>query len=456
MAAKKEKIRWNIGMIIFLVIFLYTIMNVGMFLAKKKLTVYKVSEDKITNTFSMTGIAIRDEALVKATKNGYITYYVEEGKRVKKTGNVFIIDKDGKVQEIFANRLEAMKNRGKVTDDSEIQRKIKEYQFVYNDNDFSDVYDLKYDLKNVILNLNEKSMKEMIDAVGDQAGKNGFTAQKSPASGIVSFYSDDFDGKSPKEVKASDFEQENYRRVKYLPSDKVKKGDVVCRVTKTENWTVVVPLKKEEYDLLKDSSQVSVKFTEDQIRATADFSAEKKGSDYFGYLTFDDYCVRYVNERYLELDITMDSYDGLKIPNSAIAKKKFYQVPVSFISKGNNGEEEGFSVRTTTDDGEVKVEQKDFKIYKKTKKYCYLDPQEVGENVVLQSMDSDKTFLIEQTQTLSGVYCTNQGYADFRMIETKVKKDDYSIIKEDTKNGVDLYDFIVLDSSTIQENQIIY
>ena len=102
------------------------------------------------------------------------------------------------------------------------------------------------------------------------------------------------------------------------------------------------------------------------------------------------------------------------------------------------------------------VEQKSFTIYGRTKDYCYLDPEEVGENVVLQAMDSKDTFLIEKMKTLKGVYCTNQGYADFRPIDILIEKDDYSIIANDTDQGVSRYDFIVLDGTTIKENQIIY
>ena len=71
MAAKrrrKTKIHWNIGMIIFVVILVYILINVILFLGKKKLTVYKVTEDKITNTLSFTGIAIRDEELLRLHK----------------------------------------------------------------------------------------------------------------------------------------------------------------------------------------------------------------------------------------------------------------------------------------------------------------------------------------------------------------------------------------------------
>ena len=453
---RKRRIRWNIGMIVFLVIFIYVMINIVSFFIKKKLTVYRVTKDEMTTTFSFTGIALRDEKLLKASQNGYITYYVEEGKRVRKSGTLYILDKDGKVQETFADQAEALRGKGETLDDEEIQKKVTEFQSIYSDGSFSDVYDLKYDLKNTILNLNEDSMKEVIDAVSKKLGEDAFHTETSPASGAAAFYSDSFDGKTADDITDADFDQENYRAVRYNSSDQVKKGNVVCRVTNSENWTVVVPLEKSQYDFLQDKDSVTVKFQSDQEKTTADLKVKKKGNSYFGYLSLDDYVVRYLDERYLDIDITLDSHEGLKIPNSAVVKKKFYQVPAEYISKGNNGKEEGFSVRTTDDKGEVKVEQKNFTIYKKIKKYCYLDPEEVGEDVVLQSMDSDDTYLVEKTKTLEGVYCTNQGYADFRLIEKTAQKDDYCIVEENTDHGISLYDFIVLDSSTIKENQIIY
>ena len=453
---RKRRIRWNIGMIVFLVIFICVMINIVSFFIKKKLTVYRVTKDEMTTTFSFTGIALRDEKLLKASQNGYITYYVEEGKRVRKSGTLYILDKDGKVQETFADQAEALRGKGETLDDEEIQKKVTEFQFIYSDGSFSDVYDLKYDLKNTILNLNEDSMKEVIDAVSKKLGEDAFHTETSPASGAAAFYSDSFDGKTADDITDADFDQENYRAVRYNSSDQVKKGNVVCRVTNSENWTVVVPLEKSQYDFLQDKDSVTVKFQSDQEKTTADLKVKKKGNSYFGYLSLDDYVVRYLDERYLDIDITLDSHEGLKIPNSAVVKKKFYQVPAEYISKGNDGKEEGFSVRTTDDKGEVKVEQKNFTIYTKTKKYCYLDPEEVGEDVVLQSMDSDDTYLVEKTKTLEGVYCTNQGYADFRLIEKTAQKDDYCIVEENTDHGISLYDFIVLDSSTIKENQIIY
>ncbi|HJC51347.1 MAG TPA: hypothetical protein H9754_12410 [Candidatus Anaerostipes avistercoris] len=453
---QKRRIRWNIGMIVFLVIFIYVMINIISYFTKEKLTVYRVTKDEMTTTFSLTGIALRDESLLKASQNGYITYYVEEGKRVKKKGTLYILDKDGKVQETFADQAQALRGKGETLDNEEVQKKISEFYSIYSDSQFSDVYDLKYDLKNTILNLSENSIQEVIDAVSKKLGEDAFSTETSPASGAVAFYSDSFDGKSADDITESDFDQGTYRVTRYNSSDQVKKNNVVCRVAKSENWTVVVPLDKSQYDLLKDQDSVTVKFQADQKTAAAELEVKKKGNSYYGYLSLDDYVAQYLDVRYLDIDITLDSHEGLKIPNSAIVKKKFYQVPLEYISKGNDGQEEGFSVRITDDNGEVKVEQKDYTIYSRTEKYCYLDPEEVGENVVLQSMDSNDTYLVEKMKTLEGVYCTNQGYADFRVIQKTAQKDGYSIVEEGTSHGISLYDFIVLDSSTIDENQIIY
>lgn len=452
---KKEKIRWNIGMIIFLVLLIYVIINVITFLGKKKLSVYKVTEDRINNTFSFTGIALRDEKLLKAKESGYITYYVEEGKRIKKSGTLFVLDKNGKVQEALVKQAQKKKSEKRAADDAGIQQKIKDYQADYSDTKFSKVYDLKYDLKNVVLSLNENAKKNVIDQMRKKLGQDSFYIEKSPQSGVITFYSDNFDEKGKKDITSADFDQEQYHMVKYNSSDKVKKNAVVCRIAKGEKWTIVIPLKKEQYDLLRGNEKVYIKFMSDQQKTQASLNVEKKGDDYLGYLSLNDYMIRYIDERYLDLDVSLTSYRGLKIPNSAITKKKFYRVPVEYLCKQENGENE-FQVRKIDSDGNVTIEKKNYKICKQTKEYCYLDPEEVGQKVVLQSMKSGATYLMEKTESLEGVFYTNHGYTQFRLIEPIAKKDDYTIIRDDTKDGINLYDFIVLDSSTIKENQVIY
>ena len=149
-------------------------------------------------------------------------------------------------------------------DDEEIQHKIIDYQSVYSDHKFSTVYDLKYDLKNAILNLSEDSMKTVIEAVKQKLGDTSFETQKSTSSGVTQFYSDDFDGKSAKDITSKDFDQSQYRVQRYNTSDKVKKGKVVARINKSEKWQIVIPLEADQYRMLKD--KVKCRFVSCKIR----------------------------------------------------------------------------------------------------------------------------------------------------------------------------------------------
>ena len=242
-----------------------------------------------------------------------------------------------------------MRKIKKVIDDEEIQHKITDYQSVYSDHKFSTVYDLKYDLKNAILNLSEDSMKTVIEAVKQKLGDTSFETQKSTSSGVTQFlFLMTLTVRAQKISQARIFDQSQYRVQRYNTSDKVKKGKVVARINKSEKWQIVIPLEADQYRMLKDKSEVSVRFLQDQTTATATVEVAKKGSSYFGYFKFNDYAVRYINERYLEIDVTLDSYKGLKIPNTSIVKKKFYQVPVKYLTKGDNSAKEQFTVRDTS------------------------------------------------------------------------------------------------------------
>lgn len=85
--------------------------------------------------------------------------------------------------------------------------------------------------------------------------------------------------------------------------------------------------------MLKDKKEVSIRFMQDQNKATATVETIKKGKNYFGYLKLNDYAVRYLSERYLEVDITLDSYKGLKIPNTSIVKKSFIRFRSNTLQK---------------------------------------------------------------------------------------------------------------------------
>ena len=70
--------------------------------------------------------------------------------------------------------------------------------------------------------------------------------------------------------------------------------------------------------------------------------------------------------------------------------------------------------------------------------------------------NSTQTYTLKDTGQLNGVYNINRGYTVFRRIEISDKNEEYCIVDTDTPYGLSLYDNIVLDSSTVSEDEILF
>ena len=235
-------------------------------------------------------------------------------------------------------------------------------------------------------------------------------------------------------------------------------GDIVYRIVNSENWQIVILLDEEEYNELKDRTSVTVNFLQDDVSASADIELKEKDDQYFGYLSLSQYMIRYMNDRYLDLEISLDSDSGYKIPKSAVVEKDFYQVPVAYLTKGGNTTANSVLAKS---DNEDTASIKNYTIYKFEKdkdEYFYLSAADVDKNTVLftDSESDAEQFYLKDTVKQKGVYSINQGYAKFRAIEELRSDDEFVLIASDTVQGVSLYDHIVYDSSEINENEVVY
>ena len=168
--------------------------------------------------------------------------------------------------------------------------------------------------------------------------------------------------------------------------------------------------------------------------------------------------VNYINDRFIDVVILMDQNNGLKIPNTSIAKKSVYKIPVDYLSQGSDSTSKTLlNIKALDDKGEVTIKQISPDIYKVDDEYCYVDPNDFTANDVLVNPESNDTLALstaEKTE-LQGVYCVNQGIATFRYIEILYQDDEYTIIKPEVSYSIAWYDRIILDQSLVKENQII-
>ena len=91
------KNQFHVGFVVFGIILIYILGHTISYMLREKTSIYRVVSDEKTEVINTTGLALRDENVVKSTEAGYINYYVNGNSRVRRKEAVFSIDKTGKI-----------------------------------------------------------------------------------------------------------------------------------------------------------------------------------------------------------------------------------------------------------------------------------------------------------------------------------------------------------------------
>ena len=209
--------------------------------------------------------------------------------------------------------------------------------------------------------------------------------------------------------------------------------------------------KQEEGDI----NQVTIKFIDEKIESPGMLSYYQKGDEYFGKITLDSYMEKFINQRFVEIDLKINEKSGLKIPTSAIVDKEFYLIPHEYFTKGADSTEEGLVLESFDEENELVLKFVPTEVFYEDEDYCYVNTLLFEPNSWIHSVSGQRLKLNEKA-TLKGVYNVNKGYAVFRRIEVIEEGQEYTIIKEGTSYGLSVYDQIALVGDTAIEQQIIY
>ena len=94
--------RLNAGVIMFLVMFIYVIINVIMYFSREHISIYEVTiQGAITQEKYYTGVIARQETVSMTEAAGYVNYYIREGERVAVGDTVYTLDESGRISEIL-------------------------------------------------------------------------------------------------------------------------------------------------------------------------------------------------------------------------------------------------------------------------------------------------------------------------------------------------------------------
>lgn len=111
---------------------------------------------------------------------------------------------------------------------------------------------------------------------------------------------------------------------------------------------------------------------------------------------------------------------------------------------------------TYTEDGTATVEFIETNIYNETDEEYYVDDMTLRIGDYIVKPESTEKYPVSKRGSLIGVYHMNKGYADFKQINILYQNEEYSIVKSNTQYGLSVYDYIVLDATTVNEDELIY
>lgn len=452
----RKPLNLNIGMIIFAVIFVYIIICVFMYFTSKHIIAYEVKAGSLSTNNIYKAVALRDETIVKSEDAGYVNYFAREGARAAAGNLVYTIDESGKLKD-YINSDSSGDNTLSQTDLNELKTEIVGFASNFNCKNFEETYDFKYTMEGTVLKLSNYNIMESIEAIRD-SGLTGLVKQcTAPTAGIVIYSTDGYEELTFEQMNKELFSQENYEKTPLISNELVAVGEPVYKISSNEDWSLVIQVDKEREAELLEAEYVKIRFLKNQETSWGKVeSFTNEAGDIFVRFGFTNSMITFCTDRFVDIELIMEDDSGLKIPNSSVVEKEFFIVPKGYVTKGGKSGANGVLRETYNEDGTTTAEFVETTIYNETDTEYYLDDAalRIGDYLVLP--ESTEKYAVSKRGSLIGVYNINKGYADFKQVIILYSNDEYSIVQSNTAYGLNVYDYIVLDATTVSEDELIY
>lgn len=455
MAAKNKKRRKKLsfGIIVFSFTFIYLVIHILMYVFTEKTSIYEVG--RVTSfdaDKTFTGLILRDETVYTAEYQGLVNYFLGAGGKTAVDDVIYSIDETGEFNDLLSSETGVSglgsEQLAVITGDLAL------FSMNYNSNSFSDVYTLKSDISSRLVSFLDISSEEAVAALGLDA--RYFHTYKSDASAVVEYYHDGYEDFDAASARAEDFSGDSYQKTLLKNGMRVDAGEFVYKTINSEQWSILFRLEDADAEAYKDSKRLNVRFDDIDAETIVLFE-EITGADggIYGKITLTKYMIRYADSRFLAFTVLGEAPKGYKIPNTAIAARDYYAIPVDYVAKGGNTQTEGFFVATVSTSGES-VSFEPTGIAYRDDNYVYINKDEIALGSVIIMPDSEERCAVSATASLPGVYRVNQGYASFCIIEELDKNSEYTIVSSTTAKGITEYDRIFLSAEKAADGQKIY
>lgn len=449
----------NIGLVVAFGVLVLLVINIYRYATTPHLSLYEVHEGSSGSEVTTTAMILRTESVYRTEQAGYLNYYYREGARVTKNAKVYSVNDSSELQDVL--NMNEDSNTLTTNDLLRLKGNIRAFCSTYSDTSFSECYSLREDFLSDYLRYRDISMLDTL--ANKDTMSNSFVTVFTQKSGVISYFSDVYDGYTKEMITGEEFLIEKRAIPEYQKQIGISAIDnFAYKLITDEKWELVIQLSEDvEESLKKMGSVVKFRISGDQVIYEKSYEELRIDGSSYLVVSMDRYGEDYLSERFLDVTLFLAAKEGLKIPETAILTKEVYQIPKRFVmAGGGEADELGVSLeRYDADSGEVRPDFCKIEPLFYEDGYYYVAEEDLdsGQYIFSSSLTSEpeRAMLYSFLTDMEGVYNMNKGYAVFRRIERITDVEEYVLVRAGLAGGVALYDHIVLDVSAVSKDVIL-
>lgn len=348
---KKRKINYKrLRLTLIVVVFAYFFLrSIPMFIVSKAKTV-PAEEGTIVESVECEGIVLRNETVYKTESQGKLKLYEKDGSKVGK--GIAIAEVQNETLNNYNEQLDKIDNeiedlKKRLVSQNEVlkedinksQEKIDSIMAELQNSIASQDYDEVKILKDRLLVATNKKdaitneKKLVADQIDNALNKKNDIIQKikkarlvhySQTAGIVSYNIDGLEeklsAKKADKYSVKDFKVLNQKKETKKQSEDVKIGQSIFKIIENQTWFIMVKTNDKSLKSFKEKEAISVKLKENILEGTI-FKIDKTNKDTLVIIKLNEYLYNHLNDRYLDVELITNTYNGLIIPKTSIVEK---------------------------------------------------------------------------------------------------------------------------------------
>jgi hypothetical protein len=470
---------------IFGIVILYIIghfINRGVNYMAPVIPVETVRIDSIGIPQTYSGIIIRDERVHYAPRSGELVFFVGEGERVRAgthiasiqdSNEVAIINRDMLALDRDAIRVDAM--RSDYTDpnvirlNNHIKGQVNNRAHSFTSTNFNDLFILRDNLNQSINHRNQFIISGSIQAVGDYARRQTELLNRmdihstnlyARSGGIMTPVLDRLENIfTLSNMESLTREQLNFTpdTIPLFPPQQLEANEPAFKIV-GNTWYIAVYIPNEMIQNYQ-TGQTHTLYVENPV--VGDFvpmslriiHIEPHTRDSRVIFRSTRYIMDFLHQRNVNIRTTQRVEVGLKIPNTAVVSREYYVIPLPFLHGLLEHELLVYSNEGTVSIPVVVAEMAGAFVHVCT------DTAGLSLGDVLSDGLGNR-HTVSQIKTVQGIYRANNGFADFRVIDTDelITERGGSTLLCPVRNRGSLneFDSIVVDASLVSDGQMLW